>query len=744
MKFVRLAIILTFFSFTLYIHAQTDTRVAAAWRVLKYDVSATVPNNDRYLTARATMNLQNVGNGAGTRLTLRISEKAEVATVQVNNGAGTFSKGEEPIGSRTIQRIIVNLPSVQPNATFTVSVDYRLKVDENSGLNAMSPLGAQFLPLSFWYPTPNSHYAPRGADYAPFNLNVTSSNATIISSGTQNGTSFDQRLNGQPFFLTGDWDKIDAKGVSLFLPKGATADEKKRGEELAALMAEASTFTASLLGASPNIPLRIVAVRRGSGFADGGTVLLDYGAFRRQKIDSATAMIIAEAVAKNWIGNIKLVRGEGYGVIHEGLSRFVATQFIEKQFGKEAADNERFRQRSSYALVARNEQGLNVLSPLDGAYYPSVANKGAMIWRLIAKSMGQDAFFNIVKGQDAYSLAALRSALPGKFEVLEDALTNANETNLLAGLPQTAAGETKVAVRNTGNILAGVNVVATTDKGEKLTAATVIQPKSFGEVSFKTASKIIRTEIDPEKYYPQIDYSDDVAPREFLESNPLIVVKRAFDKQDFAAAEKSTQTILQSQPHMDDARTWLGRALLGQNRMSEAEKEFQAALAEKLPTPNTLAWANFGLGDAALKSNQNANAIKYFDEAIKADVEYGATLAARAGRQKAGAASTVDESVKAFFAQLDKTIVGGRKAEIDNMCLPGEVTRFSSGISGQAEQWQTQVVRVDRIDANNVWVEATLNIKVLNKDPASGPAVFQLSKDGSVWKLSGVELNEVR
>ena len=77
-------------------------------------------------------------------------------------------------------------------------------------------------------------------------------------------------------------------------------------------------------------------------------------------------------------------------------------------------------------------------------------------------------------------------------------------------------------------------------------------------------------------------------------------------------------------------------------------------LCEKLPTPNTLAWANEGLGEIALKSNQNANAIKYFNEVIRDDIDYGATLAARAGRKSAGVVSNDEESVRSFFSQLDK------------------------------------------------------------------------------------------
>lgn len=743
-KYFILALLLFTFAFNLF--AQDDARASVAWRVLGYKITANVPQNpgDRYLTVKAAIDMQNIGTGTGARMTLRINENAEVSAVQTNGSAATFSKGQEAVGSRNIQRIIVNVPSVSPNAKVSVVVDYKLKVNENSGLNSISPVNSQFLPLSFWYPTPNSHYASRGADFAPFTLNVTAPNETVISSGTQSGTNFDQKLNAQPFFITGSWDKVETKGVSVFLPKGATDSEKQRANELAGLAAEASTFAASLLGTAQNVPLKIVAVRRGSGFSDAGVILLDNGAFRRQKVDANTALTIADAVTKIWLGNLKTVRGGGYGVIREGLSRYIATQFIEKQFGKEAADNERFRQRSAYAAVAGNEAGYNQAAPLDPTYYSSVANKGAMIWRLLAQQLGQQPLFNAVKTQDSYTLQTLRNALPAPSALFDDALVNTNELNLLVGLPQTAGGETKAALRNTGNFPVNVNIIATTDKGEKLNATATLQPKSFGEVAFKTASKIVRTEIDPEKYYPQTDFSDDVAPREFTDSNPLIAVKRAFDKQDYAATEKSARLILQSQPSLDDARVWLGRALLAQNKNADAEKEFQAALNGKLPTQNTLGWANVGLGEIAAKSNQSAVSAKYFDEAIKADAEYGATLAARSARQKLGSAGPSDESVRAFFSQFDKAASGGRKADLDALVLAGETGKFASGIGGQAEQWQTKLVRVDNIDANNAVAEVSLNIKLLNREPETGTAVFYLSKVQNNWRLSGVEIFEVK
>jgi tetratricopeptide (TPR) repeat protein len=316
--------------------------------------------------------------------------------------------------------------------------------------------------------------------------------------------------------------------------------------------------------------------------------------------------------------------------------------------------------------------------------------------------------------------------------------------NLLIGLPQVVGADTKMALQNRGAIDAAVEVVATTDKGEKLNTTVTIPAKNFGEAVFKTSGKIVRAEVDAEKLYPQIDYSEDVAPREYDDSDLLLFVKRAFDKQDFAGAEKNARVVLRSFPRFDDARVLLARSLLASGRAAEAEKEFQAVLEEKLPTARSLGWANVGLGEIASKNNLTAQAVKFFDEAIKADAEYGATLAARQGKSKANAPLNNDESIKAYFVQFDKAAISGSKANLDGLILSGEIPRFSGGIAGQAQEWTTRLVQIEKVNAENAVVEANLNIKMLNKNPESGTAVYRLTMVGNTWKLSGVDMFEVR
>jgi tetratricopeptide (TPR) repeat protein len=748
------------FALILTVTAQDENRASKTWEVKKYDIVLNLPQSetDRNMAVKAVLSLKNTSGTPASTLTLRISQNADVSAVKVNDATADFSKREEKISNTSsLQRIIVRLSSFPENSIFSVSVEYKLNVKENSGLSALSPVGSQFLPLSFWYPTPNSWFFARGADYAPFNLTVVTGNSTnldVVSSGDggdplssgKTKRSFDQKLNGQPFFIAGSWDFLNSNGVAVYLPNGADAEQKKRGGEIAAFAAEAKAFVENLLGKAPDVPISIVGVNRGAGFSGGGTIFVDDSYFNRQKIDSQTAMNVAESVAKIWLGNQTLVDGDGYGVIREGLTRYIATQFLEKKYGKDVADIERLRQRVAYAAVSKRDSPLKIASPLDDYYYVSVSNKGAMLWRLLANKVGQDEFFKALRGQmnDKYTdLNEIRATFPSQKALLDYEIDEVLDMNLLVGLPRVEAGKTKSALRNTGAIDVTVDIVATTSTGEKIKLNQTIPAKGFGEVIFTTASKIIRTEIDAESLYPQTDYTDDVVPRDSDESDPIINIKRAFDKQDFTAAEKNSRAALQDSPNFDDARIWLARSLLAQNKITEAEREFRTVLDEKLPTARSLAWANVGLGETVLKSGQKSQAAKYFGDSIKADAEYGATLAARFGRAKSDAVSVIGEDVKAYFSQFDKAAVSGRKADLDALIVIGEVPRFSGGVAG-AQIWQTKVMFVDKIDANNVIVEVSLNIRLLNRDVETGTAVFQISKIGNSWKLSNVEMFEVR
>jgi hypothetical protein len=743
------SILLVWLSFVAAIEGQTSA--SKTWQVQRYDLVVNLPQDEkvRQIPIQASLNLKNISGASAGVLTLRISPSAEISAVQINGASAEFSKSEEKISpTSSLQRIVIRFAPAAPNSILTVSIAYKLNIKDNTAVAALSPVSVQLLPLSFWYPTPTSWFFTQGGDSAPFRLTVNgSAGQTVVSAGKLTAGAFDQSLNGEPFFAAGKWEVSEQNGVSVYMPAGAGADAQKRAGELASLLFDAKAFVEQMLGKAPDVPLRIVSVRRGAGFGSGGVVTVDEAVFRRSKIDSQTAMSIAEAAAKLWIGNAVTVTGEGYGAISEGLTRYIATQFIENKYGKDVADIERLRQRTSYAAVAKRDSALSKASPLDDFYYPEVANKGAMIWRLVAKRLGQTEFFNTVRAnmQDGnLNIAELRAALSSQKDVLDYLFDQVTDMDLQIGLPQVTATGATSALHNTGAIDVTVDVTATTETGQKLTAPATIKATNFGEITFKSNSRIARVEIDSDKLYPQTEYANDVMPSVSTDSDPLLAVKRLFDKQDFAGAESLGRKLLGDLPRSGDLRIWLARALLAQSKNADAEKEFRAVLDEKLPAARSLAWANVGLGEIASRSNQKDVALKYAEAAIIADADYGASLAARVLRNKLGGTPVGDATVKAFFSDFDKAAAAKRKADLESMVVPGEVTKFVSGAAGSAETWQTQIVQIDRLDPNTIFVEANMSIKLLGSNPTSGMAVYRLVKIGSAWKLFSVDMFEVR
>src|ERR1041384_6194733 len=222
------------------LHAQTEGVVI--WQVTRFDITVTLPatgTTDRALTGHANITARNIGSGIGRTFTVRFNPATEIKTVTVGDATATFTKATDARSKLPTAQI--NLPSsFPPNSTLNVVIDYRLPLTgQNTGLAAISPEGSQFLPLSFWYPAPNTPYAPRGADYAPVRLTVNAPGGeTVVSTGQASNTTFEQKLNAQPFFLTGKWDTVegtgDARGVSAYM-LGGGADERRQAEQLIAL-----------------------------------------------------------------------------------------------------------------------------------------------------------------------------------------------------------------------------------------------------------------------------------------------------------------------------------------------------------------------------------------------------------------------------------------------------------------------------------------------------------------------------
>jgi Tfp pilus assembly protein PilF len=273
-----------------------------------------------------------------------------------------------------------------------------------------------------------------------------------------------------------------------------------------------------------------------------------------------------------------------------------------------------------------------------------------------------------------------------------------------------------------------------------------VPAKNFGEAVFKTSSKIVRVEVDPDKLYPQLDYGNDVVPRAKDLTQALNEAALQLGAQDFAKAEATARAMLASAPRFQEAQIILARALLGQGRLEDAEKLFRSALEEPLPFAATLAWANIGLGEIAMKRNQAAEAAKRFNDAVIASRDYPSSLAARAARIRAEAAANnappIDETARTFITQLSQAVVSNKKAELESRIVSGELVRFINASIG-TEAWETKVVRTEQLNANLIAADVQIRANKLGT-VGEGTAVLILARTPSGWKLSGIDLFEVR
>ncbi|HEX8559793.1 MAG TPA: tetratricopeptide repeat protein [Pyrinomonadaceae bacterium] len=746
--------------------AQQPAEAGPVWQVTSFDLNVNAAGAygpERAISARATILARNVGGAPGRTLTLRLNPAARVESATVGGEAARFAAGRD--ARAQLQTAQLTLPApVPPGGALTATLDYRLPVAENTGLAAVSPSGLQFLPLSYWYPTPNTTFAPRGVDYAPVRLTVTGlpGGEALVSSGRATAGGFEQALNSQPFFVTGRWDAVEgageARGVTAMLHAGATADERRAAESLVALAGAARAFYGSLLGAAPDAPLRIVGVSRGAGFETGGTLLVNHAAFRRRKADAVTAMQVADAVARLWVGGAVGVEGEGAGAVREGLPRYLAALFVEKQFGRAAADAEWLRMATLYAPVAQRDPPLSKLGPSFDTYYNSAANKGALVWRVVAAAVGREPFAAALRAFAApdaarrFSLAGLRERLGAaggdRVSLLMNSLFDLpTDTDLLVGLPVQRGGVWVSNLRNTGSFDVEVTVQALTERGERVTATARVPAKDFGEAQFTTASRIVRVEVDPEKLYPQVNYANDVAPHGPGVAEAVEQARIQLGQQP-ARAEQLARDVLSRLPAGEEARVVLARALLEQNRLDDAEREFRAALDSPLPLPSTLAWGDIGLGEIALRRGRPADAARLFDAAARAEADYATTLAARAARIRAeaaaGAPPAVDEQVKAAVAALDAAIRSGRRTEIEAQLAAGELSGFAKGLSGiPPEAWQTRVVRTEQLDPARVAADVQLSTRVSGR-AQEGPAVYVFARTPAGWRLAEIPIFEVK
>ncbi len=777
---------------------------AQEFEIKNYDLAVRMQPEEQKVEVTATLSLVNLsGPDLADRILLSTSNrprysfflnlKAQVTSMKVNGTAVQFKAAEDL--RNNLLRVSTDITgTIASSRELTTEFVYTLPTTERGAALHQSRTEAFVLPNSFWFPVFHTPYAEHGADTAPVKISVTAATGLkVVSSGIRKSdNSFEQSQAALPFFIVGDYEVHRAGGeaypVEVYYPRGVSEAGKAQATRLAAEAERILKYYADYFGVAVVAPFRIITTQArqlststSDSFSQGreisytsvGTVTVDDNLFRRDVLDQGTIELLANAAARSWIDGQVLLRGRGTGMLRDALPAYLVAQYIGERYGaaQQIESWESFRR--AYATIARSDAPLLMQSQLDRNYTTSIFNKGAMVWRLLESTVGKATFQNVLRASlarnrvDVLILGDWRSPLCNvarcasmKSNILAsgadrrligEVFTNWIETVVLPdfaiGQPQQTATGWESTVTNFGTGDMTIEVVATTDKGEKLRQQVLVKASEYGTVSFPATVTLATVETDPENKYLQIDYANDIYPRRPSESEYFGQANFAFSRGDLATAETRAREGLKANPRATTLRALAGRILLAQKKVEEAKALFTESLkGDPLPIL-AYGWANQGLGEIALQQGQGDVAARYFRLAAAADLDAASTIAARDAALKAEQSTnsiSIPEDITAFLQKFDEAILQSTSSVVNTFVEIGNLRRFAQSlVVRKPSTWVTEALRAEAWDANRTAVDVTLRIRIEGKDYA-GRAVYVISRAGGKVLLSEVPVFDVK
>lgn len=783
---------------------------AQEFEIKNYDLTARVVPEEQKVEVRATLGLVNLSGpdladkillstSTRPRFSFFMNLKAQVAEMKVNGTPVQF-KAVEDLRNNLLRVSTDITGTIASSRELTAEFSYTLPTTERSSSLHVSRTEAFVLPNSFWYPVVHTPYAEHGADTAPMKITVEAGPAgqgrqelKVVSSGIRKSEkSFEQSLAVQPFFIIGDYEIYrsggDAYPVEVYYPPGTNEGGKQQAQRLAAEAEKILKFYVDYFGVAVLAPFRIITTQarqlststsdsfsqgREISFTTVGAVTVDDNLFRRDALDQGTTELLANAAARAWIDGQVLLRGRGTGMLRDALPAFLVAQYLGERYGeaKRVEAYESFRR--AYATIARSDAPLLMQSQLDRNYTTSIYNKGAMVWRLLEGVAGKALFQNSLRSSlsrnrvDVLVFSDWRSPLcelsrcaglknnlltsGADRRLIGEVFTNWVETVVLPdfaiGQPQQVANGWESTVTNFGTGDMTVDVVATTDKGEKLRQQVLVKASEYGTVNFATTAPIVSVETDPENRFLQIDYANDIYPRRPSESEFFGLANLAFSRNELEAAEARAREGLKANPEATTLKALAGRILLARKKTDEAAALFNSALkADPLPIL-AYGWSHQGLGEIAMMQNIPAEAARHFRLAGAADLDAASTIAARDSALKAEQAAnaiSIPEDIRAFLQKFDGAVLQSTSSVVNPFVEIGNLRKFAQSLVVRKPAiWVTEPLRAEVWDGNRTAVDVTLKIRIDGKD-YSGRAVYVISRAGGKMLLSEVPVFDVK
>lgn len=765
----------------------------------RYNVNARIDAAANAVDIRASLSISNLGQSPKPKLYLRLTKLAKVSAATVNGASATFDTIEDRRVTTLNQIVVTPQSSVAAGAKATVELTYRIEAAESTPAIHVYPGEVLLAPGAVWVPMPSTMFTLYGPTTAPFTLTVSAASAAAgfraLSSGTwkndARGAAFEQPLNSLPLIVAGSFEQpvIEDRGgvkLEIFVQPGivaAPADAKTSDAKaiIARLVDESGRvidFLTRILGAPPpGATFRIISSPRSGNLAQPGVLVLNEQVFRRETLNSGVIEVLADAIARIWIdGRVRLrgqepragqesraaIKARSAAFLSDSLPRYLAVLYFEDRFGKEAARDLFTSMRWSYTPVAQSgrdaELGLQTL--LLPNYSAGVFSKGPLVYRLLAETAGREKLIaairtlmsgpqtKIVTTEDLKA-GLTKGASPEVEKVFQQWIDSIIEPDIIIGspLPATKPGVQSVNLRNLGTGDVTVNVLSVTASGKQVSTPVMVPSESLATAEVQTAEKIVSVEVDPEKFIIQTNYDNDARDGDMKTTRTsaqslLNSSIAAFNKTQYAEAETMLRQALRAEPRSPVLQAWLARTLVAQKKMDEAAVQANAAIKVDPPVGSALAWARVVLGQVAMARNQAVDALRHFRAAVVEADDTAAQVAAHDGliqaQRTAGVASEADESVRTFITQLDAAIKQPESDKLFALAVRANLKRFVQGLTvSRPGSWSTEILHVDRIDANRVAVNVGLKVIAEGRDQA-GTALFILTRLGNTWVLEDV------
>ncbi|MEK6300018.1 MAG: tetratricopeptide repeat protein [Acidobacteriota bacterium] len=785
--------------------ATAITAAAQEVEVDRYNITARIDVAASAADVRATLSISNLAQAPKPKLYLRLTKLAKVSNVTVNGSAAQFETADDRRVTTLNQIIITPSSRLAAGATGTVEVSYRIEVPDSSALLHIYPGEVLLSPDAVWFPMPSTVFSLYGPATAPSSVTVSFASAPsgfraassgALKSDAAGQFTFDQPLNSLPLIAGGSFDQPLASergGVKIEVwtqlgISAVSADGKPAASSIASRLSEEAAriidfFTKTLGPAPAGAVFRIISSPRAGYIVVPGVLVLSEQVFRRESINAEIVEALADAVARTWTDGRARLRGQeprsaqdnkpavkarSAAVLRDSVPRYLSVLYFEDRFGRDAARAMLGRMRWAYTPVAQSgrDSELGVQTIALPNYPAAVLNKGPLVLRLLAETMGPEKFIASVRSlfsgaqtriltNEELKTSLVKAGGPEVEKLFQQWIDSIIEPDLIVGgpLPSDKPGWQRVNVRNLGTGDVTVALAAVTASGKRAIGSVAVPSENIAAAELQTSEQIASLEVDPEKLIVQTNYDNDARD---IAGNALRTTAQTlfnesialFNKGQQAEAEAKLREAIRREPDNPLLHAWLARTLVALKKMDEASAEAAAALKVDPPVVPARAWAHIAQGQVALARNQAAEAARLlrlgFTEAEEGPAQFAAIESLIQANAAAKISPQVEEPVRALIASLDVAIKQPSSDKLLPLVVRNNLKKFVQGLTlSRPASWTTEILHADQIDANRVALIVGLKVKSEGRDQA-GTAVFILIRGGGGWLMEDVQLFNVK